>query len=226
MRRGLRLLNLCFTQRYCAITMGVVQLPYGRSSLRKVAAMNIIVRGRNGTRISAVQHDHVAEKLGKLQRFADEIRDLHVEVSTEHQRNAGEVCRVQATLQAGHGVIVRAEREAPDLYSAVDLVEDSLQRQLTRYKDRRWRRGHERPDAATMVSSEEQLLDAIESPIAEPKIIRTKNFRLKPMDSADAVEQLELLGHEFFVYRDIESQGVNVVYRRRDGNYGLIVTEG
>jgi ribosomal subunit interface protein len=181
--------------------------------------MDIIIRSRNGARISERQRSHIEEKLGKLQRYAEGIRDMNVEVSEEQHRKEGEVHRVQVTLSTDRGTILRAEKSAPELYAAVDLVEENLHRQITRYKDRTWKRGKLPREAAPI---EDGLQAELED--EQATIIRTKQFNLKPMHADEAVEQMELLGHDFFVYRDVESESVNVLYRRRDGNYGLIVT--
>lgn len=184
--------------------------------------MDINIRSRNGARISERQRSHIEEKLTKLQRYADTIRDVNVEVSEEQHRSEGEVHRVQATLIIDKGTILRAEKSASELYTAIDLVEESLHRQLTRFKDRHWRRGKTRHHEGQVTAAEGSTTSEADGQL--PSLIRTKNFNLKPMYSDEAIEQMELLGHDFFVYRDIDSHEVSVVYRRRDGNYGLIVT--
>lgn len=187
--------------------------------------MDINLRSRNGTRISERQRSHIEEKLNKLQRYVEGIRDVNVEVSEQQLRGEGEVFRVQVTLVIENGTILRAEKTSSELYAAVDLVEESLHRQLTRFKDRHWRRGKLRHRGGEVIAVDSDGAPA-EVGDAIPNLIRTKNFNLKPMYSDEAIEQMELLGHDFFVFRDVETQDVNVVYRRRDGNYGLIVPDG
>jgi putative sigma-54 modulation protein len=183
--------------------------------------MDINIRSRNGARISERQRSHIEEKLAKLQRYAEGIREMSVEVSEEQHRKEGEIHRVQVTLMTDRGTILRAEKSAVELYAAVDLVEENLHRQITRYKDRTWKRGKGVRDVELPLDNGATPVDAEEE---QPAIIRTKNFDLKPMHSDEAVEQMELLGHDFFVYRDAETSVVHVLYRRRDGNYGMIVT--
>lgn len=191
--------------------------------------MELTVKSRNG-KITERQRHHIEEKLSKLERYMDGISSATVEVHTEQQRAAGEVNRVQVTLVGSHGVYLRAEEQAADLYAAVDAVEEVLERQIKRYKEKFWRRNRGRKGdrmpaepAPVTVVAEPQV--AVEDEIPEQLVIRTKQFSMRPMFIDDAIEQMELLGHSFFVFQDAESHSVNVLYRRRDGNYGLIVPE-
>ncbi len=124
-------------------------------------------------------------------------------------------------------MLLRAEQRAPELYAAVDLVSDTLQRQIKRFKDKHWRRkprrGGEQPMIMETLSGGDGALDVEDSEEDVPQIVRTKEFAVKPMHSEEALEQMELLGHDFFVFRDAQNNFVNVLYRRKDGNYGLIV---
>jgi putative sigma-54 modulation protein len=190
--------------------------------------MELIVKTRNG-KVSDRQRHHIEEKLNKLGRYLDQLSTAMVEVSHMQQRNAGEVYRVQVTLTGAHGVILRAEEQASELYGAVDAVLAILQRQITRYKEKTWRRGKLRRQGEDFIDvlpemPQVAVLEESEEP-QERQITRTKEFRLRPMFTDDAVEQMELLGHSFFVFQDAETERVSVVYRRRDGNYGLIVPQ-
>jgi ribosomal subunit interface protein len=189
--------------------------------------MELILRNRNGNRISERQRGHIEEKLGKLTRFMDDINSVEVEVSTEHRQDRGEVHRMQATLVGDRGIILRADRSAGDLYSATDMVQEVLQRQIKRYKDKHWRRGRVRRKGDEFVAPEMMQeaapLAATEEALEERHIVRIKEFALKPMFTDEAVEQMELLDHTFFVFRDAETSNISIVYRRHDGNYGMIV---
>lgn len=198
--------------------------------------MDLIVKNRNHGKLSERQRNHIEEKLGKLERYLDALSSGTVEVSTETRRNAGEVYRVQVTLVGDHGIILRAEDYGEDLYTAVDEVRDNLQRQVKRYKEKHWRRGKMRRQGGKFVESEPTLADEVVASTANgkvepidiyeiPQIVRTKEFALRPMYSDEAVEQMELIGHNFFIFRDADTSHISVVYRRRDGNYGLIVPE-
>jgi putative sigma-54 modulation protein len=192
--------------------------------------MELTVRSRNG-KVTERQRQHIDEKLNKLARYMDGINSATVEVQSEQLRSAGETYRVQVTLVGEHGVILRAEEQAGDLFSAVDAVQQVLERQIKRYKEKYWRRGRsrrgERAAATVEVEPAPAVVTAPEGEEESPQrvVIRTKQFSLRPMFVDDAIEQMELLGHNFFVFQDGESSKMAVLYRRRDGNYGLIVPE-
>ncbi len=192
--------------------------------------MELVVKSRNG-KVSDRQRALIEEKIGRLERYLDAATSATVEIASEKQRNGkAELHRLQVTLVGEHGIIVRADQTADDLYKAVDLVQGVLQRQIKRYKEKHWRRGRLRRQGGEFVPSE----PAVETPgvvagadaegaESTPTIVRVKEFDLKPMFSDEAVEQMELLDHSFFVFRDADTSLVSVVYRRKDGNYGLIV---
>jgi ribosomal subunit interface protein len=191
--------------------------------------MDIQIKNRNG-KLNDRQRQYIEEKLHKLERYLDGIGDVSVDLSKAQQRGVGEVHITQVTLQTPQGTILRAEERDPELFAAIDALHDSLQRQVTRYKDRHYRRGKTRREGGEVL---EAIDDDRQAPVESRReiggdvsnLVRTKTFAYKPMYSDEAIEQMELLGHSFFVFTDAETQDVNVVYRRRDGNYGLIVPE-
>jgi putative sigma-54 modulation protein len=184
--------------------------------------MEFIVKSRNG-KVTQREQEYIKEKIGKLERYLDLISKVTVEVGEEQRRNQGNMHRAQVTLVGDHGILLRAEEYAPDLNSAIDTVHDNLQRQIQRYKDKHWRRGKLRRQAGEIIEVGVETNGTASDEGARPRIVRTKEFQVKPMFSDEAVEQMELLGHDFFVFRDAESSQINVLYRREDGNYGLIV---
>ena len=188
--------------------------------------MELIFKNRN-SKVSDRQRTHIEEKLNKLGRYLDQISQMTVEIIEEQRRTEGIVHRVQVTLVGEHGILLRAEQRAAELYAAVDEVHDTLQRQIRRYKDKHWRRGKLRRQGGEIVETVPEMTNGV-TPEAEerrPRIVRTKEFEVKPMFSDEAVEQMELLGHSFFVFRDAETNKINVLYRREDGDYGLIVPD-
>lgn len=197
--------------------------------------MEVIIKNRNGKKISERQREQIHEKLEKLERHLDhESSSVTVEISSEKRRNQKhEIQRLQVTLVGEHGVILRADQSSEDLFKALDQAQDVLQRQIKRYKDKHWRRGKIRRKGGEFVESE--IFPTIPNveivPVAEeereevPLIVRVKEFDLKPMYTDEAVEQMELLDHSFFIFRDADTSFISVVYRRNDGNYGLIVPE-
>ena len=186
--------------------------------------MELIVKSRNG-KVSDRQQSYIKEKLGKLERYLDKISKVTVEVAEEQRRNEGNTHRAQVTLVGDHGILLRAEERAGDLFTAIDVVSDNLQRQIQRYKDKHWRRGKLRRQGGEIVEAAPELNGSavLVDEDTRPRIVRTKEFQVKPMYSDEAVEQMELLGHDFFVFRDAGTGEINVLYRRNDGNYGLIV---
>jgi ribosomal subunit interface protein len=190
--------------------------------------MELIVRNRNG-KLSERQREHIETKLSKLSRYLDSISQAEVEVSTEQRQQEGETHRMQVTLLGEHGVRLRAEQSAPDLYVATDMVQEVLQRQIKRFKEKHWRRGRLRRKGNEFIMPEALpepvAVDTGEESEQERGFLRVKEFKLTPMYSDEAVEQMELLDHSFFVFRDADTERVSIVYRRKDGNYGLIVPE-
>jgi ribosomal subunit interface protein len=185
--------------------------------------MELILKSRNG-KISDRQREHIEGKLAKLERYLDLINKVTVEVSEANQRGQGVMHRVQATVVGERGILLRAEEQAADLYVAIDAIQGTLQRQIQRYKDKHWRRGRLRRQGGEIVSVGMETTPS-EPEENLPRIVRTKEFAVEPMFSDEAVEQMELLGHAFFVFRDAETSQINVLYRRKDGDYGLIVPE-
>lgn len=168
-------------------------------------------------------YDYVNKKVSKLDRYLNDINDARVDLAyAKSARNASDRHVAQITIR-GRGFILRSEERADDIYSAVDTAVDKIQRQINRYKGKRNRR---RGDGRTAAEVVPFVVD--EEPLDEqkPLIVRRKRFVLTPMDEEDALEQMSLLGHEdFFVFYNIETSAVNVLYRRRDGTYGIIQPE-
>src|SRR5689334_14997340 len=142
--------------------------------------MELIVKSRNG-KVSERQRAHIEEKMNKLGRYLDQISKLTVEVAEEQRRTEGVVHRVQATLVGEHGILLRAEQRASELYAAVDEVHDTLQRQIRRYKDKHWRRGRLRRQGGEIVEVAPEASNgaAVESGEQRPRIVRTKEFEVK-----------------------------------------------
>ncbi|NLU51021.1 MAG: ribosome-associated translation inhibitor RaiA [Syntrophomonadaceae bacterium] len=178
--------------------------------------MRIEVRGKN-IELTGALRDYVGKRLSKLERFIDDAREAQVTLSVE-----GESHRVEVTIPL-NGIILRGEETTDDMYSSIDLVIDKLEKQIDKYKTKIYRRyrgvGLKKGAVDPTVLKEEKEK---EEPV---KVLRTKRFALKPMDVEEAVMQMNLLGHSFFVFFNADSNEVNVVYRRKDGNYGLIEPE-
>ena len=187
--------------------------------------MDISIKSRSG-KPTEEERMYIQRKLEKLSRYLDDIGAIRVDLARVQPRGSAEIHIVQATLTADHGVMIRAEERNPEFFAAVDALHDTLQRQLTRYKGRHYRRGKAGRMAGAIPFSTDDT--AAPSPAANgsaPRLVKTKQFVYKPMDSDEAIEQMELLGHDFFVFTDAATNLVNVVYRRKDGHYGLIEQE-
>jgi len=180
--------------------------------------------GRN-IEVTDAMRSYAEEKLDKLTRFSDRIVDAKVVMSYATDGNAASPAKVEVQLNVPQG-IVRAEESGPDTYAAVDMVVEKLERQLRRFKERRLaKRTQEPPPVDTDLPPlplEENALPQEEPEASEPTIVRVKRHVLRPMSPEDAAMQMEALGHNFFVFHNMETDEINVIYLRYDGNYGLI----
>lgn len=181
--------------------------------------MQLVIQGKN-VEVSEWLRKYVEKKAGKLDRFLPKIDEARVELSVESTKSAQDRQVVQMTIRS-NGRILRAEEKSADMFASVDAVVEKMYRQIERFKGRRYAR---RTQGAGEVAAEVPVLPEAEAEAEEeaPRIVRVKRFMLTPMDEEEAVEQMELLGHDFFVFYNSRTHEVNVVYRRHDGNYGLL----
>lgn len=176
--------------------------------------MKFIITGRNidvtqGLRLA------VTEKIGKLEKFFAEDTEVHVTLSVEKDRQ-----KIEVTIPV-KGNIIRAEQVSSDMYVSIDLVEEIIERQLKKYKNKII-------DRKQSVAAAEFTPEYVEKDYDEDdtiNIVRTKRFGIKPMDPEEACVQMELLGHNFYVFMNSETNEVNVVYKRKGNTYGLIEPE-
>ncbi len=168
-------------------------------------------------------HDYIETKVAKLDRYLDIIDQAQVDLThAKTARNAKDRQVAQLTIR-GKGVVLRAEERTEDMFASVDLVLDKIHRQIERYKGRHWRSRGDGRSAAEVASYEPMSTEEEDTP--SEVIVRRKRLFLIPMDESEAVEQMQLLGHEdFFIFLDVASHQVNMLYRRRDGTLGIIET--
>ncbi|MFW5714075.1 MAG: ribosome hibernation-promoting factor, HPF/YfiA family [Brevefilum sp.] len=169
-------------------------------------------------------NEYVLKKVGKLEKFLDEVDECRVDLSySKTARNANDRHVAQLTLR-GKGFILRSEERSDSMFSAVDAAVDKMRRQIRRYKGKRDRG---RGDGQTIAEAIDVIYpDELEPEEDQPIIARRKRFMLAPMDEQEAVEQMKLLGHEnFFLFFNANTSEFNVLYRRRDGTYGIIIPE-
>jgi putative sigma-54 modulation protein len=172
--------------------------------------MRLQVKGRN-VEVSDAIRSYAEEKLGKLERQLNDPTLVEVELAVERNPSISNNHVAEATVWT-KGPTLRAREASNDMRASIDQLANKLERQVKKYRQRRRRHGTREDHASAGVPSDD----------GEPMIVKTKQYTVKPMTSEDAVLQLELIGHDFFVFRALESNDVNIVYRRRDGRYGLI----
>jgi putative sigma-54 modulation protein len=167
-------------------------------------------------------NDYLMKKVNKLDRFMSGIEETRVDLSMEKSaRSAADRQIAQITVR-GKGAILRTEERADDIFTAIDAAVDKMQRKMERFKGKHYHSRGDGTPVAQAVAEPAEVGEVEELPI----VARRKQFHLVPMDESEAIEQMILLGHEnFFVFYNVNSGAINVVYRRRDGTYGLIEPE-
>lgn len=185
--------------------------------------MDIVIRGHN-VDVSSRLQSYVERKMERLDRFMPNVVDVQVDLSEEKANRNGDRQIAQVTLRNARGTILRAEERTSDMFAAIDAVSDKMYRQIERYKGKR-RRRNTSPPQQDEFADYETAVELEEDDLFMGKVIRRKQFSIVPMYEEEAIEQMELLGHDFFVFVNADTDGVNVLYRRHDGNYGLLVPE-
>ncbi|ENH98421.1 hypothetical protein J416_00499 [Gracilibacillus halophilus YIM-C55.5] len=183
--------------------------------------MRYNIRGENVEVTNAIRN-YVEKKIGKLERYFDTppTSDVNVNISVYNDEQQIEVTIPMTNL------LLRAEEQHMDLYAAIDLVVDKLERQIRKHKtkvNRKFR--HQGAAKHVFAEMEKEAIAQQQQEVEDDsdiEIVRTKRFDLKPMDSEEAVLQMDMLGHAFFVFTNADTGTTNVVYKRRDGRYGLI----
>ncbi|GGH88872.1 putative sigma-54 modulation protein [Pullulanibacillus pueri] len=187
--------------------------------------MNFNIRGENLT-VTTSLRQYAERKISKLERYFDsEIHsDVHINL---HVHNNEQVIEVTIPMQE---MLLRAEEAHSDLYAAIDLVVEKLERQIRKYKTKVNRKNRQMSGTKRMAQYAFQgntaaIMDVDDEEESSFDIVRTKRFNLKPMDAEEAILQMDMLGHNFFVFSNSETGLTNVVYKRKDGKYGLIEQE-
>jgi putative sigma-54 modulation protein len=173
--------------------------------------MRITMTGKN-IELTAGIKQAVEDKLSKLEKYFTEDTIVNVTLSVEKERQ-----KMEVTIPM-KGNIIRAEQESSDMYVTIDLVEEIIEHQLKKYKNKLVTKYQSGANLKKEFIEKETIDDEVE-------IIRTKRFGMKPMFPEDACVQMELLGHDFFVFHNADTDEVNVVYKRKDNKYGLIEPE-
>jgi putative sigma-54 modulation protein len=177
--------------------------------------MKINVTGKNITVTDSLK-EYVNKKVGKIGKYFEGEVEAKVTLNVENGRHI-----VEVTIPI-NSMIIRAETETNDMYSSIDLVVDKLERQIEKYKTKIYRNMRKTPTPIVFKANIDK--DKKEDDL-DLKVVKVKKFAIKPMDIEEAILQMNLLGHDFFVFLNADTTEVNVVYRRKDGKFGLIEPE-
>ena len=188
---------------------------------KELNSMNFIISGKN-IEVTPGLKEAIEQKLGKLERYFTPETEIIVTLSVEKGRQ-----KIEVTIPV-KGSIIRSEQTSSDMYVSIDLVEEVIERQLRKYKNKLVAKSQGHPTAAVPSGSiKKEFIESDDesSDDDEIRIVRTKKFGIKPMFPEDACIQMELLGRNFFVFCNAETEEVNVVYKRKGNTYGLIEPE-
>jgi putative sigma-54 modulation protein len=182
--------------------------------------MDMHITGKN-LDVSTSAHSYITRKLEKVNRHLTKIEAFEVVASEEKTRSPEQRYIMQVTIQ-NRGTILRGEERGADLYTAIDKVAEVMNRQVEHYKGK-LPKSRRRGTASIRTFTAEVISPADEEPVPEgPHVVKTKHFDVKPMDIDEAVDQMVLLGHDFFLFYNTDNNKMNLLYKRKDGNYGLI----
>jgi putative sigma-54 modulation protein len=190
--------------------------------------MNVQIHARN-LEVNDRLRNYVEQKLSRLDQYLPTVVEVRVDISHDHRRDEGDRSSAQLTVRDARGTILRAEeKQGTDVFAAVDAALDKLYRQISRYKDKRRRRAGRNFDvlepewmvAEPLPGASDNEEDTEEETAAH--IVRRKPILLAPMSEDEAIDQLELLGHTFFVFYNADKAAINVLYKRDNGDYGLL----
>lgn len=181
--------------------------------------MNYVIRGEN-IEVTPAIREYVEKKISKLERYFTETPEANVHVNLKVYQD--KKAKVEVTIPLPH-LVLRAEESNDDMYAGIDLITDKLERQIRKHKTKVNRKFREKGDVGAYfaVATESPEIHVDEDDL---ELVRTKRFDLKPMDSEEAILQMNMLGHNFYVYTNSDTNRTNVVYKRKDGRYGLIET--
>jgi len=168
--------------------------------------------------LSPPVRSHIERKLSKLGRYLPNITESEVEISNEKTRSPRQHFVVQVTVNS-NGTLLRGEERGEDIITAVDKVAAIMNRQIEHYKGKLYKKGRGSSFARGELNQE------AETKPTPRKVIKVKRFAIKPMSADEAIDQMELLGHDFFLFFNADTEELNLLYRRKDGNYGLIEPE-
>lgn len=184
--------------------------------------MKVLVHGRN-VEITDWVEEYVQKRVKRLERYLPNIVEVRADLTESATRAAEDRFTAQITIWESRQIL-RAEETTADIYASIDAAVDKISRQIQRFKGRMTKEKRRATSVAAMQAdmAAAALVEGVESEEEPGHIIRRKSFSIRPMHEEEAVEQMELLGHDFFVFQNAETNSTNVIYKRKDGNYGLL----
>lgn len=181
--------------------------------------MDIEIKGRN-IEVTEALENYIRKKLTRVSKFFNKISNIQVVLTTSNSKTSGVSQKIEVTVRID-GTIIRAQESSPDMYASIDSVVDKLERRVKTFKGKLIDRNRIRVSELPEVSKEEEETQAEEGALSD-RIVRRKRLSITPMSVEEALLQMELLGHDFFIFINAETSEVNVVYSRKEGGYGLI----
>jgi putative sigma-54 modulation protein len=185
--------------------------------------MKITIKGNN-IKVTDSLKSYIEDKIGRLVKYYDKLAKAEVELLYQDNKSAEKTQRVEVTLIA-NGAIFRCEESSISMYASIDIVSEKLERQLQKYKQKLYDRG--RGVKRTAIMRPEEAEDELVGVVSErdSEIVKVKRFAVKPMAPSEACLQMEMLNHNFYMFLNTETDQINVVYTRNDGDFGLIEPE-
>ena len=180
--------------------------------------MKLQIIAKNNVEVSKTVEAYIEKKIGKLGRYLPTIGEGKLEISQEGTKLPEQRFTVQVTIDS-RGVLIRAQEKSKDIRTAIDRVVDVLSKRIERYKGKLYDKGRGTSFARQGVAIEAEEIEA------PKRVVKSKHFLVKPMPLDEAISQMELLGHDFFLFIDADNEKLNLLYRRGDGDYGLIEPE-
>ena len=180
--------------------------------------MKLQIIAKNNVEVSETLEAYVEKKIGKLGRYLPTIGEGKAEISHEDAKLPEQRFSVQVTLDS-KGVLIRAQEKSKDIRTAVDKVVDVLSKRIERYKGKLYDKGRGTSFARQGAAIEAEEIES------SKRVVKSKHFLVKPMPVGEAINQMELLGHDFFLFIDADTERLNLLYRRKSGDYGLIEPE-
>lgn len=187
--------------------------------------VEVMIHGHD-TNVSKKLREYIEKKIGRLDHYLSEVSEVRVDLSSERTARAADDRRVVQLTVRSRGAILRSEERTGDMFASVDSALEKMQRQIERYKAKHRRGRRNGAILAELPTADEAELETTDSDGESPQIVRRKSFPVTPMTEAEAIEQMALLQHDmFFIFYNADTAKINVLYTRKDGNFGLIEPE-